>query len=95
MPTTSRPRAKLTAEQAEAYAKLRKGILAIVTLGAPDADNLEAWLGANPNFGGPFHESDIVRHIALTVLDQVRNYDDRTLEESEWDRMVVALVSGA
>jgi hypothetical protein len=96
MPHYPRPRTKLTPEQADAYAKLREGILAIVALDAPDSDNLEAWLGSNPNFGGPFYESDVVRQIALRALSHIREYDERTSDDdTEWERMVGAALSGA
>jgi hypothetical protein len=77
---------KPTPEQAEAYAKLRAGILAIVSLDAPDAEAPQEWLSSS--FSGPTGESAIVLQVAHAVFEEVRNYDDRDLDESTWDEMV-------
>jgi hypothetical protein len=75
-----------------AYAKLREGILAIVNLDAPDAETLQVWLSSR--FDGPIGEQTIVPQVALSVLTEVREFDDCAYpdDDSDWDATIAALV---
>ena len=80
---------QLTKVQAEAYAKLREGILAVANLDAIDSNILQEWL--SQSFGGPIGEHGIVFDVAHAVLREIDGYDDRQYpDDCDWDQMVVA-----